>query len=81
MFTKQQVTALIDFSDAAVERYIASHDDELKANGHKLLRGKKLKEFRGLVDVTLIDEGNKTIVLIVFNFRSVQGAGLPDDPG
>lgn len=71
VFTKQQVTALFDISDATVERYIASHGAELKANGYQLLRGKKLNEFKGLVDGTLIDEGTKTSVLGVFNFRSV----------
>ena len=71
VFTKQQVVALFNISDATVERYIASHGAELKANGYALLRGKKLNEFKGLSDVTLINEGNKAPVLGVFSFRAV----------
>lgn len=71
VFTKQQVTLLFDISDATVERYIATHGDELRANGYTLLRGKKLNEFKDLVDATLINEGTKTSVLGVFSFRAV----------
>ncbi len=71
VFTKQQVVALFNISDATVERYIASHGAELKANGYTLLRGEKLNEFKGLSDVTLINEGNKAPVLGVFSFRAV----------
>lgn len=71
VFTKQQVTVLFDISDATVERYIASHGDELRGNGYLLLKGKKLKEFKGLVDATLMNEGSKTSVLGVFSFRAV----------
>ncbi|MBU7438602.1 DNA-binding protein [Paraburkholderia fungorum] len=71
VFTKQQVTALFEVSDATVERYIASHGEELKANGYELLKGKKLKEFKDLIDVTLTSEGNKAPILGVFSFRAV----------
>ncbi len=71
VFTKQQVTVLFDISAATVERYLANHGDELNANGYRLLKGKKLKEFKDLVDVTLINEGNKAPVLGLFNFRAV----------
>lgn len=71
VFTKQQVMTLFEISDATVERYITSHGEELKANGYTLLRGKKLNEFKGLVDATLINEGTKTSILGVFSFRAV----------
>lgn len=71
VFTKQQVTALFEISDATVERYIASHGEELKANGYALLKGKKLNEFKDLVDAALINEGTKTSILGVFSFRAV----------
>lgn len=71
VFTKQQLMALFDISDATVERYIASHGDELRGNGYTVLRGRKLNEFKSLVDVSLINEGNKAPVLGVFNFRAV----------
>lgn len=71
VFTKQQVTALFEVSDATVERYISNHGEELKGNGYQLLKGKKLKEFKDLVDVSLINEGNKAPLLGVFSFRAV----------
>lgn len=71
VFTKFQVTQLFDVSDATVERYLASHGEELKANGYQLLRGKKLSEFKGLADANLIHEGTKTSVLGIFSFRAV----------
>ncbi len=71
VFTKQQVTALFDISDATVERYIATHGDELKANGYKLLKGVKLKEFKDLVGPTFMSEGTKVAILGLFSFRAV----------
>ncbi|SCK11700.1 DNA-binding protein [Vogesella sp. LIG4] len=71
VFTKQQVAMLFDISDATVERYIATHGDELRANGYTLLRGSKLNEFKNLIDGTLINEGTKTSILGVFSFRAV----------
>ena len=71
VFTKQQLMALFDISEATVERYIASHGEELRANGYALLKGKKLKDFKELVDATLINEGTKTSVLGLFSFRAV----------
>lgn len=71
VFTKQQVTQLFDISDATVERYIASHGDELRANGYTLLRGRKLNEFKDLGGVSLTNEGNKAPVIGVFSFRAV----------
>ena len=71
VFTKQQVMALFEVSDATVERYISNHGEELKANGYQLLKVKNLKEFKDLVDVSLINEGNKAPLLGVFSFRAV----------
>jgi hypothetical protein len=71
VFTKQQVTMLFEISDATVERYISNHGDELRVNGYLLLKGKKLKEFKDLGSVSLMDEGNKAPVLGVFSFRAV----------
>jgi hypothetical protein len=69
-FTKQHLMSLFGISDSTVERYLASHADELKSNGYQLLRGKKLKEFKDMGDGTFINEGTKTSVLGVFNFRA-----------
>jgi hypothetical protein len=71
LFTKQQLTAMYDVSDTTVERYIKNHGDELKINGYQLLKGKKLKEFKTLAYGACIDEGSKTSVLGVFDFRAM----------
>jgi hypothetical protein len=71
VFTKRQVAELFSVSDSTIERYLASHEDELKRNGYILARGKNLREFKDLVDVTLISEGNKAPVLGLFTFRAV----------
>ncbi|MFZ6771679.1 DNA-binding protein [Undibacterium sp. SXout7W] len=71
VFTKQHVMAMFDVSDATIERYLSAHNEELKSNGYMLLRGKKLKEFKSLSNVTLMDEGNKAPILGLFTFRSV----------
>lgn len=71
VFTKQQVVALFDISEATVERYVAQHGEELKANGYRLLKGKELKKFKELTDGALIDEGSKTSILGLFSFRAV----------
>lgn len=71
LFTKHQLTEIYEVSDTTVERYIKQHGDELKANGYQLLKGKKLKEFKKLAYGTVTDEGTKTSVLGVFNFRAM----------
>ncbi|MBS4098677.1 MAG: hypothetical protein KGZ83_17785 [Sulfuricella sp.] len=71
VFTKQQVVALFEISDSTVEKYLAQHEDELKRNGYVLLRGNKLKTFKGLPDVSVINYGTKISVLGLFSFRAV----------
>jgi len=70
VFTKQQLVALFDVSESTIEKYLASHGDELKANGYEVLRGKSLKEFHELASGTVTNYGTKTTVLGVFDFRS-----------
>ncbi|MBN57916.1 DNA-binding protein [Thalassolituus sp. UBA3500] len=76
VFTKAQVVTLYDVSDSTIEKYLVSHAEELKSNGYQVLKGKKLKDFKGLADGTVIDYGTKTSVLGVFNFRSVLNIGM-----
>lgn len=71
VFTKQQVLAIFDISEATIERYISQHAEELKTNGYQVLKGKNLNKFKSLVDGTLINEGTKTSMLGVFSFRAV----------
>lgn len=76
VFTKQQVMVLFEVSERTVERYLASHADELGSNGHQLLKGKKLKEFKEILYGTDMDDGTKTSVLSVFSFRALLNLGM-----
>jgi hypothetical protein len=76
VFTKAQVMALYDITDRTVERYLVSHEEELRSNGYRLLKGKKLKEFKALTDGTDINVGTITSVLGVFTFRAVLNIGM-----
>lgn len=76
VFTKAQVMELYAVSDSTIEKYLVNHDEELKANGYTVLKGKKLKEFKLLLDGTVINYGTKTSVLGIFNFRAVLNLGM-----
>lgn len=75
VFTKAQVAALYEVTDRTVERYLASHEEELRANGYRLLKGKNLKEFKDLTDGADINVGT-TSILGVFTFRAVLNLGM-----
>ena len=70
LFTKQQLAQLFDISDSTIEKYLATHAGELKNNGCKVLKGQKLRQFRALCDVSVINYGDKSPALGVFTFRA-----------
>ncbi|MBJ7901537.1 MAG: DNA-binding protein [Cyanobacteria bacterium RI_101] len=70
LFTKQQLVEIFCVSESTVEKYLASHSDELRANGYQVLRGQKLREFKALLDGNVTDYGTKTTALGVFTFRA-----------
>jgi len=76
VFTKQQVMALFGISERTIERYLVSHEEELKKNGYRLLRGIKLTEFKDLSDGTDIHDGTKTSVMGRCTFRTVLNRGM-----
>jgi hypothetical protein len=69
-FTKQNLMDLFEVSDSTIERHVKKFSDELKHNGYQVLRGKKLSIFKELLSGTVTDEGTKTTVMGVFNFRA-----------
>lgn len=71
LFTKQQLVEVFGVSESTIEKYLASHSDELSANGYTVLRGQKLRDFKAVMDVTVTDYGNKTSALGVFTFRAM----------
>jgi hypothetical protein len=70
LFTKQQLTEIFDISDSTVEKCLSAHTDELKNNGYRVLKGQKLREFKALSDVSVINYGDKSPALGVFSFRA-----------
>jgi hypothetical protein len=70
LLTKQQLVELFNISESTIEKYLASHGDELKVNGYAVLKGKKLRDFKALMDVSVTDYGNKSPALGVFTFRA-----------
>jgi hypothetical protein len=70
IFTKQQLVQIFDISDSTIEKYIAAHTDELKNNGYRVLKGQKLRDFKALSDVSVINYGDKSPALGVFSFRA-----------
>jgi len=71
VFTKQQLITIFEVSDTTIERYIASHGAELKANDYKVLRGQALKDFLNATGGVFINEGTKITALGIFTFRTV----------
>ena len=71
LFTKQQLVEVFGVSESTIEKYLASHSDELSANGYTVLRGQKLRDLKAVMDVTVTDYGNKTSALGVFTFRAM----------
>ncbi|WP_045827166.1 hypothetical protein [Teredinibacter turnerae] len=76
VFTKAQVVTLFEVTDRTIERYLASHEDELKSNGYRVLKGKILKKFKEINNGTDINDGTKTSVLGVFSSRAVLNIGM-----
>ena len=74
-FTKQMVADFYDVDTSTINRYLSTHDEELRHNGFFLCRGKSLKEFK-LQFGHLINETTKTTVLGLFNFRSFLNIGM-----
>lgn len=73
IFTKQQVISILDVDIRTIERYINTHFDELSKNGYSILKGKKLSDFKLIVDVTDMNVGDisKAPSLGVFRFKTV----------
>ena len=42
-FFKSHVAELLDMDERTIDRYLASHEAELKQNGYRVLKGKSLR--------------------------------------
>lgn len=78
-FLKNQIATFFEVDERTIERYLDSHDDELKVNGYDVLKGKRLKEFKLLVkemQVSDINVAQSTAILGIFNFRAFLNLGM-----
>lgn len=74
VFFKAQVAELLDIDERTIDRYLASHEVELKQSGYRILKGKSLKNMKltQVDDIHVVDLiGAKTPSLGVFPFRAV----------
>jgi len=78
-FLKSQIASFFEIDERTVERYLETHEKELKVNGYEVLRGNRLKEFvltcqeSGVSDIHV---AHKTRNLGVFNFRAFLNLGM-----
>lgn len=74
-FTKHQIAEFYIIDNSTIDRYLATHEKELKHNGYINLKGKKLKNFKDEFG-WMLQEGAKAPQLGVFNFRSFLNLGM-----
>lgn len=74
-FTKQMVADFYEVEERTIERYIESHEQELKHNGYFLCRGKLLKELK-MQFAPVINVATKTTVIGMLNFRAFLNVGM-----
>ena len=74
-FTKQMVADFYEVEERTIERYLESHEQELKYNGYFLCKGKLLKELK-LQFAPVINVATKTTVIGLFNFRAFLNIGM-----
>ena len=74
-FTRHQVAEFYVIDSSTIDRYLSTHEKELKHNGYINLKGKALKNFKDEFG-WMLQEGAKAPQLGVFNFRSFLNLGI-----
>jgi hypothetical protein len=72
-FTRQQIADFYSIDNSTIERYLSQNEEELKHNGYVNLKGKALKEFKGLL------WGQKIVVFTDHKYLMQQALGLTSD--
>ncbi len=78
-FLKNQIAAFFEVDERTIERYLESHEEELKVNGYEVLKGKRLKEFKLLIKGTQVSDisvAQSTANLGIFNFKAFINLGM-----
>lgn len=73
--TKQMVADFYEVDERTIERYLESHETELKHNGYFLCKGKLLKNLK-IQFAPVINVATKTTVIGLFNFRAFLNIGM-----
>lgn len=72
IFTKAQVSQILEIDERTIDRYIENHKDELVKNGYIVLKGQKLRELKQILqDDMNVADISKVPSLGVFTFRTV----------
>jgi hypothetical protein len=78
-FTKKRLAEFYEVTERTIDNYIEKFDKELSKNGYEVLVGKRLTDFKLVVQHQLDDEMDfviKTVRLGVFNFRAFLNIGM-----
>lgn len=73
--TKQMAADFYEVDLRTIENCLSSHENELRNNGYRVLKGDDLKSFKSHFD-TEINFGIKTVRLGIFDFRSFLNIGM-----
>jgi predicted nuclease of restriction endonuclease-like (RecB) superfamily len=79
VFFKSHVAELLDIDERTIDRYLASHEVELKQNGYRIFKGKSLRDLKlaQVGDIHVADLiGAKVPALGVFSFRAVLNVAM-----
>jgi hypothetical protein len=71
VFTKAQISNILQIDERTIDRYIENHKDEITQNGYTILKGLELKKFKEYVgDIHVVDI-SRAPSLGVFTFKTV----------
>lgn len=76
LFTKEQLIQLLDISESTIDKYLAHHGQELKLNGYNVLKGSRLRDFKALREVDVMNYIDMAPSLGVFTFRALLNVAM-----
>jgi hypothetical protein len=71
VFTKEQISNLLQIDERTIDRYTEKHKDEITQNGYTILKGFELKKFKEYVGDIHVADILRAPSLGVFTFKAV----------
>jgi hypothetical protein len=71
VFTKEQISNLLQIDERTIDRYTEKHKDEITQNGYTILKGFELKKFKEYVGDIHVADISRAPSLGVFTFKAV----------